>query len=73
MESMKALTLEHKKIWVLGLLFNCPIGTEKENCTINGMRELKYEEREKKVFDMPETDLDDIITSHKSCMKKRGF
>lgn len=68
---MTELTVEHKKIWLLGLLFNCPVGTEKDNCKINGMRNLPYKEREKKVFKMEESELNELIEHHKCCMKDR--
>ena len=70
---MLQLSLEHKKIWVLGLIFNCPTGSQKDECKINDIRELSANEREDKVFDMSENELDEFIEEHNCCMKKRGF
>jgi hypothetical protein len=70
---MLELSLEHKKIWLLGLIFNCPNGSEKDDCKIDDMRRLTPQGRENKVFDMSESELDEFIEEHKCCMEKRGF
>jgi len=70
---MTNFTLEHKKVWVLGLLFNCPTSTGKGACDSNSMKELSPVEIESKVFDMNEKELEEFIEDHKCCLEDNEF
>lgn len=68
---MVELNFEQKKIWVKGLLIDCPIGISLENCPAKDVRSLPIDERLKLVDSMDESQLDQIISHHRSCLNER--
>lgn len=69
---MEELTLEHKRIWVQGLLMECPMGRSLEDCPAKDLRSLSIDERLKLVFDMEDDQIEWIIAYHRECLRKRG-
>ncbi len=69
--SMVELTLEQKKIWVKGLVIDCPLGKPLENCPLNDIRKLPIEERLRLACAMDESQLDQIIGYHRKCLFER--
>ena len=67
------ITLRHKKIWVMGLIFKCPLGESKEDCPAKNLRGRPLDELEKIGESMEEAELDEIIFHHKQCMENRGY
>ncbi len=70
-DCMEELTLEHKRIWVQGLLMECPMGRSLEDCPAKALRSLSIDERLKLVFDMEEDQIEWIIAHHRECLRKR--
>jgi len=68
---MVDLAFEHKKIWVQGLLIDCPMGKPLENCPAKDARALPIEERLKLANAMDEGQLDQIIIHHRMCLYER--
>ena len=68
---MPELILEHKRIWVQGLLIECPMGTALEDCPAKDARALPIEERLKLAAAMDEGQLDQIIGHHRICLHGR--
>ncbi|MBW2739494.1 MAG: hypothetical protein JRE64_11750 [Deltaproteobacteria bacterium] len=68
---MGDLDFEHKKIWVLGLLIDCPMGKPLENCPAKDTRALPIEERLRLANAMDERQLDQIISHHRKCLHER--
>lgn len=71
-DCMEELTLEHKRIWVQGLLMECPMGRSLEDCPAKDLRSLSIDERLKLVFDMEDDQIEWIIAHHRECLRKRG-
>jgi len=68
---MIELTLEHKRIWVQGLLIDCPMGKPLENCPARDARALPIAERLNLTTAMDENQLDQIISHHRNCLNRR--
>ncbi len=68
---MVELTFEQKKIWVKGLLIDCPIGISLENCPAKDVRSLHIDERLELADSMDESQLDQIISYHRKCLSQR--
>ena len=69
---MEQLTsYEHKLTWVQGLLIDCPFGTPMADCPAIEIRSLPIPERLSIAANLPESDLDNIISHHKNCLAKR--
>ena len=65
------MKLEHKRVWVKGLVVDCTFGDSFVNCPAKEIRLLPIEERLDRVDAMPEEKLDEIIEYHKSCVEKK--
>ena len=70
---MGELAFEHKKIWVQGLLIDCPMGKPLENCPAKDARALPIEERLNLPNAMDERQLDQIISHHRKCLREREY
>jgi len=66
------MEVEHKKIWVKGLLIDCMFGESLHNCPAKELRLLPIKERMARVDSMSEEGLGQIIDYHKSCVEKRA-
>lgn len=65
------LTLEDKKTWVKGLVIHCPMGESVKDCPANEIRLMPIPERLRKVEDMSETSINEIIDHHYKCLAER--
>ena len=65
------LKLDHKRIWVQGLLIECPFGEALEDCPAKDIRLLPIEERLKMISEIEEDQIDRIIAHHRECLRKR--
>ncbi len=68
---MVDLNFEQKRIWVQGLLIDCPMGKPLEECPAKSARALPIDERLKLALSMDESQLDHIITQHRKCLHER--
>jgi len=68
---MDELNIEQKKLWVIGLLFDCPMGKPLENCPANEFRALPVKERLELVRSMDDSQLEQIIDHHRKCLNER--
>ncbi len=68
---MEELTDKHKKVWVKGLMIDCPMGIPLVDCPAKEVRDLPIPDRLKLVDEMDIDQLTGIITHHKQCLKKR--
>ena len=71
MNYINRLTLENKKVWVQGLMVDCPFGKALATCPAKDLRILPIEERFKLVKQMEESQIDEIIVHHRQCLKER--
>jgi hypothetical protein len=65
------MKVEHKRIWVRGLLIDCVFGESLDNCPAKDLRSLPIEDRMDRADSLPEEELDNIIEFHTSCVGKR--
>ena len=63
--------LMDKRIWVKGILVECPLGKPLTDCLANALRNLPLEELIKAVNNMTEDQLDSVIEYHNNCMAER--
>ena len=71
MSDLYGLALEDKVTWVQGLMIDCPRGKALESCPAKDVRMLPLPERLALVKQMVESQLDEIITHHKRCLRER--
>ncbi len=60
-----------KRIWAKGLIVECPLKIQLEDCPLKEVRKLPIEERIDIVDKMPLAELDAIVEHHKACQAKR--
>ena len=65
------LLLQHKRIWVQGLLIQCPAGKALDSCPAKDIRKLDIVKRLELVETFSESDLDDILMKHQYCISHR--
>jgi hypothetical protein len=65
------MELEHKRIWVKGLLIECTMRKVLDDCPAKELRKLPIEERLKIADEMKADQIEFIITCHKECLRRR--
>ncbi|MEE8437016.1 MAG: hypothetical protein V3S22_01635, partial [Candidatus Neomarinimicrobiota bacterium] len=70
-ENIIALTLEQKRIKVIGLIIDCPMGKSLPDCPTKDYRLLSIAEQAKAANAMDEKYIDQIIRHHQQCLEKR--
>ncbi len=68
---MDGLTFEYKLLWVQGLMIDCPMGKALETCPAKDLRALPLYEGLMLTKQMEESQLDEIISRHRQCLKER--
>ncbi len=63
--------LRQKRIWVKGLIIDCPVGISLENCPAKDSRLLSIDEQFELVDLLDESQLDKVISYHRKCMNER--
>jgi hypothetical protein len=67
----QVLDIEDKRIWVQGLLIDCPVGAPLDTCPAKDLRQMPLKDRLKLVVSMTEEQLDEIIAHHRACLAER--
>ncbi len=65
------MELEHKRIWVKGLLIECTMRKVLDDCPAKELRKLPIEERLKIADEMKADQIEFIIACHKECLRRR--
>ena len=68
---MELPTLEYKRAWVKGLVFDCPFGKALDTCLAKEIRKLGIADRIDISESMDENQLDQIIAHHQDCLLQR--
>jgi hypothetical protein len=68
---MYGLIYENKLMWVQGLMMECPMGKALETCPAKDLRALPLYEGLVLTKQMEESQLDEIISHHRRCLKER--
>jgi hypothetical protein len=61
----------HKRIWLFGLLVNCPMGNEHKQCPFKKLRREPATKKINIAYDIPDEELSKMIKYHKKCLLKR--
>jgi len=65
------MKMEHKKILVKELFFNCPLELSLNQCFAGKFRKLPIKLRMKIVDAMNMEEVEDILINHRECRRKR--
>jgi hypothetical protein len=65
------MELEHKRIWVKGLLIECTMKQVLEDCPAYELRKLPVEERMRIADEMSADQIEFIIQYHRECLSRR--
>jgi hypothetical protein len=68
---MKLFNFEEKKAWVIGLLFDCPLGKALDECPAKDARSLPPSGRMELVRSMEPHQIDLFIVHHQECLCER--
>ena len=68
---MELPTLEYKRAWVKGLVFDCPFGKALDTCLAKEIRKLGIAGQIDIADSMDESQLDQIIAHHQGCLLLR--
>jgi hypothetical protein len=61
----------NKRIWLKGLVLECPMGKALSDCPLNGMRNLPGSQINTTINGLSDEKVDTIIKVHKHCFKHR--
>ena len=64
-------TTRDKKIWIKGLLVDCPLGKPLKDCPANSLRSLPIDQFAEIVNKMTKKQINCIIEYHENCCRKR--
>ena len=64
-------SLRDKKIWIKGLLVDCPLGKPLKDCPANALRSLPIDQFAEIVNEMTKKQIDCIIEYHENCCRER--
>ena len=64
-------TLRDKRIWIKGLLVDCPLGQPLKGCPANALRNLPIDQFAEIVNKMTKKQINCIIEYHENCCRKR--
>ena len=60
-----------KKVWIKGLIVECPMGEPLHDCPLNSLRGLPLAQVNTIVNELSETSLKTLITDHNACFNHR--
>ncbi|MEN8263004.1 MAG: hypothetical protein ABFR82_06035 [Nitrospirota bacterium] len=65
------MEMEHKRIWVKGLLIACTLEKALDDCPVKELRNLPIDTRLMIVDEMNEKGIESIIEYHRKCLRNR--
>ncbi len=68
---MDELSIEHKRIWIKGLMIDCPMGKALDDCPARDVRTMPVEKRLIVVDEMTPEQIEEVIVYHRQCLSKR--
>ena len=69
---MKTTPLENnKRVWVKGLVLECPLHKAMDDCPLNALRHLPVAQMNKTVNRLSDKRIENIIDIHKECFGER--
>ena len=63
--------MENKRIWIKGLVMQCPHGIPMNDCPLNGLRSIPSREANKVVNEMGDYLVHAYLRSHRRCTNHR--
>lgn len=65
------MNLDDKRIWLFGVANGCPLNFPLENCPFKGIRDKPMAERWKYISELPENQVETLISHHLKCSYER--
>ncbi|MBT4823524.1 MAG: hypothetical protein HN742_30380 [Lentisphaerae bacterium] len=65
------LSVRDRSVWIVGLLFKCPLGTPELHCPLQDLRDTPIGERIRAVYGMPDREKERVICRHQACLAAR--
>ena len=62
---------EDKRIWVKGLVVQCPLHTALEDCPLNALRHLPLAQMNAAINRLSDEQIDAIVDIHRQCFHER--
>ena len=63
--------IQNKRIWIKGLVMECPHGTPVLDCPLNGLRNLPIHEANSVINGLPDKQVTDYLKTHRKCYNHR--
>ena len=63
--------LHRKRIWIKGLVMECPHGTPVQDCPLNGLRGLPIHEANSVINGLSDQQANDYMKIHRKCYHHR--
>jgi len=63
--------MQNKRIWIKGLVMECPHGVPAYDCPLNALRHLPIAEANRVINNMPESSVNGYLLSHRQCYNHR--
>ncbi|NQU84368.1 MAG: hypothetical protein HQ541_01280 [Mariniphaga sp.] len=65
------MEITDRKLWLFGLLIDCPMGNPLPECPANKYRHLSVTEKLDFVNSLSTEQIEDLLNIHKECLEKR--
>jgi len=63
--------MQNKRIWIKGLVMECPHGKPTHDCPLNALRHLPIAEANRIINDMPDSSVNGYLHTHRQCYNHR--
>ena len=63
--------IQNKRIWIKGLVMECPHGTPVMDCPLNGLRNLPIHEANSVINGLSDKQANDYMETHRTCYNHR--
>ena len=65
------MNINDRKLWLFGLLLECPMGEPLQGCPVNSLRSLAIQEKLNYLETLSETQINKILEEHTLCLENR--
>ncbi len=63
--------MQNRRIWIKGLVMECPHGFPVSDCPLNGLRSLPIPEANRVINTLPDKRVTDYMKTHRKCYNHR--
>ena len=61
----------NNRVWIKGLIVECPLGIPLRDCPLNGLRSLPLRQINSIVNGLPKDKLNELMAAHRECYNHR--